>query len=382
MHKKPLISAIITVFFLSILFGYSLVFGKAGTYSGPVRLEHLSGKNIYSDDIYLNKTKLLFRSGTDLTEIMVTSTCDTHTKFISKKWDLYLLELKYFSHCSDDDISLLNNEWKKIYSGKLKVLSQSDLWNKFIDYSSEDIIKIQTSLTSKLFQLQKRKNNWDALIKDKQNRIIKELQFVQTFLQNIEKNRAKKYLVPVEGYSISTKHSRIPNAGRPYRESYTDGIHHGWDVGSKLGEPVRALGDAVVIRVISDFTDADMLKINYSDTLTEDQKIKNLDILRWNQVWIKTAKWDVVFYSHLNDVYSHIKEWMIVREWELLGTIWRSGVPGKNYTDYHLHFTIHKNPYTKQKVGQYDYEDYMKWDWYFKGQSRSEVLKYQNEIFE
>jgi len=85
MHKKSLISAIITVFFLSILFGYSLVFGKAGNYSGPVRLEYTSGKNIYTDDIYLNKTKLLFRSGVNLSETKVTSTCDTHTKFISKK---------------------------------------------------------------------------------------------------------------------------------------------------------------------------------------------------------------------------------------------------------------------------------------------------------
>jgi hypothetical protein len=125
-----------------------------------------------------------------------------------------------------------------------------------------------------------------------------------------------------------------------------------------------------------------MLKINYSQVLTEGQKITNLDILRWNQVWIKTAKWDVVFYSHLNDVYSHIKEWVIVRKWELLGTIGVSGIPGKNYTDYHLHFTIHKNPYTIEKVGKYDYEDYMRWDWYFKGQSKSNVLKYQNEIFE
>jgi hypothetical protein len=73
-------------------------------------------------------------------------------------------------------------------------------------------------------------------LNDKQARTIKELQFVQTFLQEIQKKRAKKYLVPVAGYNISREHSRIPNAGRPYRESYTDGIHHGWDVGSALGE--------------------------------------------------------------------------------------------------------------------------------------------------
>jgi len=68
------------------------------------------------------------------------------------------LELKYFSNCSDENISLLNNEGKKIYSGIITVLDETDLWNKFIDYSSEDIQKIQTFLTNKLLRLQNKKN--------------------------------------------------------------------------------------------------------------------------------------------------------------------------------------------------------------------------------
>lgn len=382
MHKKPLISAVITIFFLSILFGYSLVFGEAGNYSGPVRLEYNSGKNIYIDDVSLNKIKLLFRSGIDLTETNITSTCDTYTKFISKKGDYYLLELKYFSQCSDEKITLFNTKGNQIYTGEVQIFWEADLWNRFIDYSTNDLQKIQTFVTSKLFKLQNTRNTWDVLKNDKQKRTLKELQFLQTFLQNIQKKRSEKYIVPVSGYSISTQASRIPNAKRPYRESYTDGIHHGWDVGSTLWEGVRALDDGIVLRVVSGFQASDLWKINHSESLTENQKIQNLDILRWNQIWIKTLKWDVVFYSHLNDVYSHIKEWMVVRKWELIGTIGRTGIPGKDYTDYHLHFTIHKNPYTIDKVGKYDNDDYMRWDWYFKGQSQSEILQYQNEIFE
>jgi murein DD-endopeptidase MepM/ murein hydrolase activator NlpD len=370
------------VFFLSILFGYSLVFGQAGNYSGPVRLEHSSWNNIYSDNINLNRTKLLFRSGVDLSEVQITSSCDTHTKFISKRWNIYILELKYFTSCDENEFLLLNHEWKKIYSGKMNIISEVDLWNKFIDYSSDDIEKIQKSITGILLKLHQVKNKSNALENDKQQRVIKELQLNQSFLQDIQKKRMKKYIVPVAWYSIATKLSKIPNAGRPYRQSYTDGIHHGWDVWSKLWEPVRALDHAVVVRVVSGFTDSDFAKIDHSSNLTYDQRVKNLDVLRWNQVWIKTAKGDVVFYSHLNDIYSHIEEWMLVKRWELLGTIWKTGVPWKNYTDYHLHFAVQKNPYNKHMVGKYDFEDYMKWDWYFRGQSSSEILKYQDEVFE
>ncbi len=205
---------------------------------------------------------------------------------------------------------------------------------------------------------------------------------MQSFLQNLLKQRAQKYLVPVAGYNISTKHSKIPNAGRPYRASYTDGIHHGWDVGSKLWENVRALDDGMIIRVISDFEFSDLQTLNKSKNLTYQDGIKNLDILRGNQVWLKTPKWDVVFYSHLQDVSTHIQEGMMVRKGETLGTIGISWVPDKNYKDYHLHFAIHKNPYTKKANETYSYEDYMNWDWYFKGQPLSDVLKYQNEVFE
>jgi murein DD-endopeptidase MepM/ murein hydrolase activator NlpD len=109
--------------------------------------------------------------------------------------------------------------------------------------------------------------------------------------------------------------------------------------------------------------------------------LNNLDILRWNQIWLKTPKGDVVFYSHLEDVSTHVKEWMMVRKGETIWTIGISGVPEKGYTDYHLHFVIQKNPYNKRKNQQYSYLDYMKWDWYFKWQPKSEVLKYQNDIF-
>jgi len=56
-------------------------------------------------------------------------------------------------------------------------------------------------------------------------------------------------------------------------------------------------------------------------------------------------------------------------------------VPEKEYKDYHLHFAIHKNPYNKVRAGKYDIEDYMKWDWYYKGESKEHILENQRNIF-
>jgi hypothetical protein len=138
----------------------------------------------------------------------------------------------------------------------------------------------------------------------------------------------------------------------------------------------------MVIRVVSGFRFEDLNRITYWEKLSEDQKIKNLDILRWNQIWLKTAKWDVVFYSHLQDIFPGIEEWKMVRKGQKVGTIGISWVPDKDYTDYHLHFPIHKNPYNIQMVGKYDYDDYMRWPWYFQSNSLYEVLELQNQVFE
>ena len=112
-----------------------------------------------------------------------------------------------------------------------------------------------------------------------------------------------------------------------------------------------------------------------------DEKLRNLDLLRWNQVWLKTSKWDVVFYSHLNEIYSNIIEWNLIKAGTTLWTIWITWIPDKNYTDYHLHFAIHKNPYNNEKIGQNNLEDYMKWDWYFKWKSKEFILQNQSNIF-
>jgi hypothetical protein len=58
--------------------------------------------------------------------------------------------------------------------------------------------------------------------------------YKQQILSQILEGRAKKYISPVRGYDIQDDANKIPNAGRPYRAEYTDGIHRGWDIDAPI----------------------------------------------------------------------------------------------------------------------------------------------------
>jgi hypothetical protein len=184
------------------------------------------------------------------------------------------------------------------------------------------------------------------------------------------------------GHKLPTLATKVPNSWRWYRANYTDGIHHWWDIDWKLWEQILAIDDWIIVRVVNDFKFDDLDKIKYWDNLTDYDKIKNLDILRGNQVWLKTMKWDVVFYSHLNEIFTNIEVWEVVKKWQPIWTIWITGVPDKNYKDFHIHFPIQVNPHEKKMVWKYDIDDYLKWDWLFKDKSINEILKEQYSIFE
>jgi len=268
----------------------------------------------------------------------------------------------------------------------VNIITEASIFETFTDYSD---IKLQKIFTLMKRKVSKYEQNFDitqefTVETSKQQRRWNELNYSKNIVENIISKRAQKYLVPVDGYDIGHSHApnRIPNAGRPYRAWYTDGIHHGWDVGSKFGEEVISIDDGVVVRVVPEFEWSDFDRIVHGNSLTEEQKVKNLDILRWKQVWVKTSRWDIVLYSHLDDIYTHIVEWAVVRRGSPIGTIGATGVPDKNYTNYHLHFAIHKNPYNHSTAGTYGFDDYLHWDWYYKWLSLHEVLEKQSELFE
>jgi hypothetical protein len=133
---------------------------------------------------------------------------------------------------------------------------------------------------------------------------------------------------------------------------------------------------------VRDFQFSDLSKLKKGENISYYDKVNNLDILRWNQVWLKTMKWDVVFYAHLDEVYDDIQVWNIIPRWYPLWTVWKTWVPDKDYNDYHLHFELRKNPYSIKNAWKYSLYDYMTWDWYFKWDTRESIKQKQYTIFE
>ncbi|MCD5385396.1 M23 family metallopeptidase, partial [Candidatus Gracilibacteria bacterium] len=260
-----------------------------------------------------------------------------------------------------------------------------DVLSNLLDMKTDRLIKFKDILQSRVNKYSKYskynrdidKNNYKYL---RNNRLLKEAIYNLNLINNIIEKRSEKYLVPLSGHKISRELSKIPNAGRPYRADYTDGIHRGWDVDGKFGEEILAIDDGIIIRVVSDFKFSDLDKIKRGENLSDYDKLKNLDILRGNQVWLKTMKGDVIFFSHLDEIFTNIKVGTVVRKGQPIGTIGITGIPDKNYKDFHVHFAIQVNPRTK--IGEYDIDDYLNWDWLFKGKSVEYILKNIDNIFE
>jgi hypothetical protein len=116
--------------------------------------------------------------------------------------------------------------------------------------------------------------------------------------------------------------------------------------------------------------------------LSNEDKMRNLDLLRWNQVWIKTMKWEVVMYAHLDKIVDSLKEWTMINKWDYVWNIWITWVPDDWYTDYHLDVSITENPYNLWKIWSYDLVDYMSWSWKFKWKSADYIFGHQNDVFE
>jgi hypothetical protein len=142
-----------------------------------------------------------------------------------------------------------------------------------------------------------------------------------------------------------------------------------------------AIDDWVIIRVVRNFKFEDLNKLVKNWNLSNIQKLRNLDILRGNQVWLKTSKWDVMFYSHLWKIPNNIIEWTFVSVWQNIWTIDKTWVPDKDYKNFHLHFPIMKNPYLRKKAWKYSWEDIMAWDWYLKWLDPDTIIKEQKKIF-
>jgi len=377
LYKSILTYLIITLFvflWVSVVFWSNLVFE-----SKILSVDKLSN-NIFLWSQNLKNNIVVFKSNLDLSNYSLTNSCNINSKFLWKKLNEYFFLVNYNLSCKDSFVYLL--DWEKIISWskiKFNLFTKSKIFELFSDLSDKDLLTIKEKLEK--IDKMKQKYKWSWFLKLKNDRFIEENKYKLSILNEILNLRKEKYLTPISWVTLPTRYSKIPNSPRPYRSSYTDWIHHWWDFDTNFWHDVRAIDSWVIVRIVSDFKFNDLNKIKKGKNLTYIDKLNNLDILRWNQIWLKTAKWDVVFYSHLSYISPDLKVWKMVTKGEIIWKVGISGVPDKNYKDYHMHLPIQKNPHIFSKAWKYNLIDYEKWDWYFKGKTYDYILKNQSKVF-
>jgi len=390
MNKKTKFLLIPFLILLTIGIFYSIVFASFSNILENTKVLFATNQNIYVDNKNLNKSFIVYLSEVNISNYKLYSKCTNNTKFVKKQWNYYVFLIQNFQkNCEDKTVYLKSNFWRiyKNTSFTFNLIKEEDLIAKYIDYSTQqlnDLIKDYKYRISKIpeisnFAFQKA-NYIDKLymfrpIKEKQ-----ELLYKIKIIEKILKLRKNKYIIPIAWKSLPTRKDKLPNTWRWYRSHYTDWVHHGWDIDAPLWTPVIALDNWIIIRII-DWKWDDFAKIKYWKNLTNLDKQRNLNILRGKQVWLKTMKWDVVFYSHLENIPENLKEGDFVKAWTVLWEISITWVPDKTYNDYHLHFPIQKNPHLLSKAWKYTDDDYLMWDWLVKWMTKEEIIEYQNKIF-
>ncbi len=359
----------------------------ASIFMQDVKLVYKLSNNIYINSETLNKGLFVYKSSTDISDAYFQSSCETETKYITKKDDLYLFELSVIDKNCSNDIFFLKSKIWILNETKLNLVSDSEIYALLLDYSSKDLNNILNSANKKSSGLKIFTTYKNNVLNDKYNfsnkkRIYEELIYKWNMIKTILEKRELKYSIPVLWYELPTKNPiKFPNAWRPYRAWLTDWIHHSWDIDAPFWTKVVALDDGIIIRIVKNWDKTDLSNLRKSKNLTKEDKMRNLDIYRWNQIWIKTMKWELVMYAHLDKVVDSLKEWIIVSKWDYIGNIWVTWVPEEWYNDYHLDFSVSENPYNLWKVWSYDIVDYMSWPWKFKWKSKDYILENQNDIF-
>ncbi|MDD2907862.1 MAG: M23 family metallopeptidase [Candidatus Gracilibacteria bacterium] len=374
---------ILIISFLSVCFGYTLVFaGNIG------EIKFKLSNNIFFDSLNLSKNMVIIESRENLSNLKISGDCSVTGKMVEHNANFYVFELFLADEkCDKKTINAVFSKGDLLLNASFNLTTPGNLYNTYLDFSSEKLEKYLKSIEVGITKLSSYSSYNKTIHKDKydfldKNRNLQELMYMKTFISDILSKRNLKYAVPIKGSNLPTLSSKMPNVPRPYRSEYTSGIHEGWDFDADYGETVVSIDYGIVVRVIDNFSFADLDKLKTTGELTKDDKVKNLDILRGNQVWIKTMRGDVVFYSHLSEVYSNIKVGDVVFKGQALGAVGITGVPDKNYTDYHVHVEFRENPHNDTRKTSYSIDEYMNWDWYFKGKSEKYILENEYNIFE
>ncbi|RKW24966.1 M23 family metallopeptidase [Candidatus Gracilibacteria bacterium] len=379
MNKNNIFLSVFLAFVFGVAFSYGLVFA--------VPIINIESNFSLSDNIFLNSeklssNKLIIKTSEKPDIFKFEGDCSPSVILESSNGETHVFDVKIQDKsCNKKTVDVLVKAPYKTLKHSFKIIKEYDLYSKFLDYSTAD-------LQNSFEEVKKTVSNLENSILEtgeqrvKNERKIEELKYFEEFFGNILEKRKQKFLFPVKGGKVPVTETKVPNSPRPYRNTYTDGIHHGWDLNAPKGSTIVSLDDGIVIRVVKGFTPSEFGKLKRDGEITDKDKTINLDILRGNQVWIKTMKGDVAFYSHLEEIFPEIKEGMILKRGQPVGTVGATGVPEEGYSDFHLHLSLQSNPLDTARAGTYTYLDIMGWPWSFKGQSASYTLEHYHDIFE
>jgi len=378
---------ILTGFYIVLLFFWISITYSSFYKDIQIKLDKVINKNIYIENDKLNNAIVSYSSNFNISNYKIDSSCVYNDKFLYSIDDKYYFSFSVKKDCINKRFYLKDTLWNRIYNTyfELKLLSNFDVYDLYLNYETDKLFQI----SSKLSLL---KDNYSIIVASnqdlpvftpnnlKKNHIFSEINYNKEIIDKIIAWRDKKYTIPVAWYDLPDwkNKSKLPNSARPYRANYTNAVHEWWDIDTPFLQEVISIDDWIIIRVVNNFEFEDLKFIKKWKNLTDFDKINNLDILRWNQVWLKTMKWDVIFYWHLDKIYDDINVWTLIKKWVWLGTVWISWVPDKAYKDYHLHFELRKNDYNKNP----NIYDYMSRDWYFKWEKSDYIIKNQYKIFE
>lgn len=379
MKKTNLFLSIFSIFLVALIFSYSLVF--AWPLDKPESSFVLS-QNLFKDSLDLSSNKIVVKSKETADKFTFSWDCELYWKILKTDWYTHIFDIKLLDKsCPKEKIDVYLKTPSKTLKYTFSIISEYKLYEKYLDYASEDLKILLENMETAISDLSVL-NNLTSEEKIQFQRKLEELNYLRKFFTKILEGRELKYSVPVIWATKMTRETKVPNSWRPYRKWYTDWIHHWWDFDYKMWTEVVAIDDWIIVRIVNDFKNSDFWKIKRTWDLTETDKLINLDILRWNQVWLKTMKWDVIFYSHLDKVSENLKVWDVVSRNQVLWTIWVTWVPEEGYSDYHLHMDVKINPLDTSKAWTYTFIDMMAWPWSYKGQSAKYALEKQTELFD
>lgn len=386
MKKSSFFKYILTFFVILTWLSFLTAFSSNFFVQWIKQINFLSD-NIYPNSKSLNKTYFIYKSNFDLSNTYFQSSCETKTN-VEKNWDLYLIELEITNpKCSNNMFILKSNFWI-LDEIKLNLVSDSSLYNTLLDINSPELTNLSSTMDSfikkySVYADYKNDPLNDVYNYSRKKRIHEELVYRNKIIQNILQKRQEKYIIPIKWYNLpETSFTKMPNSWRPYRSKLTDWIHHSWDIDTSFWKEVLSLDDWIVIRIVNNWNDIDLLNLRKWEKISDEDKMRNLDIYRWNQIWIKTMKWELVMYAHLDKVLEWLKEWDFVNKWDYIWNVWVTWVPQADYKDYHLDFWIYENPFDSTKTWNYEITDYMKWDRKFKWKDMNFIKQNQYEIFE